>query len=147
MKNKKIAISLLIAGLVCHQNVMPAITFMWEAVSFERQLSIRENEARKMPPEVAIQIINDAKHFAQLHTKDKNSFDYRISKTQSVELPESIQKLQPRRIAGEKNRIMISLLFMMDTGGELYVSEGKDGLWILEGNFGERASSFRIHPK
>ncbi len=100
-----------------------------------------------MTPEAATQLIEDAKRFAALHAKDDEYFNIGKLELQQIHLPESIKKLEPRRIVGQKDHIAISLLFMVDTGGGLVVSKDEEGAWILEGQFGERDPSFRIYPK
>ena len=147
MKNKRIVIVFVLVGLVSLPFSIPAVAFIWEAVTFGIELNFRESEARNMEPEVALKIIEDARQFAVLQSKEKDHFDYRRNQFDTIALPDSIKRLKPRYIYGDKDRIVISLLFMMDTGGDLYVSKGKDGVWLLEGNFSERGPSFRIYPK
>jgi hypothetical protein len=146
MKIRKTTIILVLLALISLPIAVPMAIFIGEAISFGIRLSIKEGDARSMKPEVAQKIIKDARTFADLYAKENQHFDFRTNDLKNIDLPASIKELEPRRIAGQKDHIMISLLFMMDTGGELYVSKGTDEVWILEGRFGEREPSFRIYP-
>ena len=147
VKARKVTPLRVFVGLLCLATAYPIADFLWIFISFEIELSTREKEARRMTPEAATQLIEDAKRFAALHANDHEYFNFGEIELQRLRLPDSIKKLEPRRIVGQKDHIVISLLFMMDTGGELAVSKDEEGAWILEGQFGEREPSFRIYPK
>jgi hypothetical protein len=139
--------SLVFTGLIL---CSPIIYFLIQTTIFTSKLSVLEEQMRRLPPDDAKLIIAEAKYFAQEHTKDTKSFDYRLddsSEDDQPKLPASIAKLKPRRISGSEERIQISLMFMIDTGGSLTVLRTENGLWQLEGHFGELEPSFTIFPK
>ncbi len=110
MKARRVTLLRVFVGLLCLATASPIAGFLWIFISFEIELSTREKEARRMTPEAATQLIEDAKRFAALHAKDDEYFNIGKLELQQIHLPESIKKLEPRRIVGQKDHIAISLI-------------------------------------
>ncbi len=121
--------------------------FAWPIIAFPFRLSALERRARNLSDEDAQKIIESSRIFSDSHSAEGGRFDFRLENDVLVDVPHVISRLNPRRLYGGKNELVISLIFMMDSGGELYAFEDTDGLWKLDGRFGEREPRFRIYPK